>query len=431
MKQTRYDRLDESLYTDTLDNGLSLFVLPKPDFRQTYATFTTRYGSIDTEFVVPGRGQKITVPDGVAHFLEHMMFEEEHGDVFLDFARYGAQANAYTTFDTTSYLFSATGAVDENLKILLDFVQHPYFPEDSVEGEKGIIGQEIRMYEDDPRWRVYFGMLQGMYGSHPAAIDIAGTVESIAQINKDVLYDCHATFYHPSNMVLFVVGPVDPQRMADVVRENQAAKGYVRQAPIERLVPDVPERIAAGTVEVKLTVAEPIVNFGWRERSLPADGRARQAQEIAMEVGLEVILGKGSPIFRKLVEDGLTDLGFSASYELTPHYGHSLIGGNSKRPRDLVARVQAEVAAVSRTGVDADAFARVQRMAMGRFLGLLDSPAAVANVYTASLLHGEDLFATLDILEGLTIDDVQAALARHVRDSEAVVSIVWPRDASA
>ncbi|MCY0869685.1 MAG: pitrilysin family protein [Firmicutes bacterium] len=431
MKETRYDRLDESLYAETLDNGLSVFVLPKSDFRQTYATFTTRYGSIDTEFAVPGRGQKVTVPDGVAHFLEHKMFEEERGDVFLDFARYGAQANAFTTFDTTSYLFSATGHVEESLKILLDFVQHPYFTEESVEAEKGIIGQEIRMYEDDPRWRVYFGLLQGMYGSHPAAIDIAGTVKSIAKINKDILYDCHATFYHPSNMVLFVVGPVDPQRMAEVVRENQAPKGYVRQAPIDRLVPEVPETIASPHVEVRLTVAEPIVNFGWRERDVPADGRARQVQEMAMEVGLEVILGKGSPILRKLVEDGLTDLGFSASYELTPHYGHSLIGGNSKRPRELVDRVQAALATVGRQGVDAEAFARVKRMAMGRFLGLLDSPATVANIYTASLLHGEDLFATLDLLEGLTVDDVQTALSRHVRESEAVVSIVWPRDASA
>lgn len=211
METIRYDALQETLYRETMENGLQVYVLPKPGFQKTYATFSTKYGSIDNHFRVEGQ-EDIAVPDGIAHFLEHKMFEEPEGDIFATFASQGASANAFTSFDQTVYLFSATENIPANLETLVNFVQHPYFTDQNVEKEKGIIGQEIGMYRDNPDWRVYFGLIEAMYKVHPVHIDIAGTVESIGTITKETLYTCYNAFYHPSNMLLFVVGGSIPKK---------------------------------------------------------------------------------------------------------------------------------------------------------------------------------------------------------------------------
>ncbi|WP_010093319.1 EF-P 5-aminopentanol modification-associated protein YfmH [Ornithinibacillus scapharcae] len=201
MSKKQYNHIQETLYQEKLDNGLTVFLLPRPQMSKTYAIFSTNYGSIDRTFVPIGETDKITVPDGIAHFLEHKLFEKEDRDVFADFGKQGASANAYTSFTKTAYLFSATTNIEENVKTLLDFVQDPYFSEKSVEKEKGIIGQEIKMYDDQPDWQSFMGTLKGLFKETPVNIDIAGTVESISKITKDDLYTCYHTFYHPENMV--------------------------------------------------------------------------------------------------------------------------------------------------------------------------------------------------------------------------------------
>lgn len=220
MKEIVFEQLNEKLYHETLANGLEVYILPKQGFNKTYATFTTKYGSIDNHFIPLDGGEPLKVPDGIAHFLEHKMFEDEDGDVFQLFSKQGASANAFTSFTRTAYLFSSTSEVDKNLETLLDFVQHPYFTEKSVEKEKGIIGQEITMYDDNPDWRVYFGIIENMYENHPVRIDIAGTVELIDKITKDLLYKCYETFYHPKNMVLFVIGSLQPDEIIKLVKTN-------------------------------------------------------------------------------------------------------------------------------------------------------------------------------------------------------------------
>ena len=207
-----------------MPNGLNVYILPKKGFSKTFVTFSTKYGSIDREFIPLGKKEPVTVPDGIAHFLEHKMFEKEEGDVFQQFSEKGASANAFTSFTKTTYLFSSTDHVLDNTKTLLDFVQQPYFTEETVEKEKGIIGQEITMYDDQPDWRLYFGAIENMYKDHPVKIDIAGTVESIDKITADHLYECYNTFYHPSNMTVFVVGAVNPQEMMDFIKQDQACK---------------------------------------------------------------------------------------------------------------------------------------------------------------------------------------------------------------
>ncbi len=243
MDKITFEQLQEVLYHEKLENGLNVYILPKKGFNKTYATFTTNYGSVDNQFVPLEKNDLVKVPDGIAHFLEHKLFEKEDGDVFQDFSKQGASANAFTSFTRTAYLFSSTSNVELNLETLIDFVQSPYFSEKTVEKEKGIIGQEITMYDDNPDWRLYFGVIENMYKNHPVRIDIAGTIDSIAKITKDMLYECYETFYHPSNMVLFVVGPIDPEKIMEQIHTNQAKKDYKNQPEIKRHFENEPVQV--------------------------------------------------------------------------------------------------------------------------------------------------------------------------------------------
>src|SRR5690625_3987746 len=221
MKQINYQTIAETLYQKTLDNGLNVYLLPRQEMEKTFAIFSTDYGSIDRTFVPIGHSEPITVPDGVAHFLEHKLFEKKDRDVFADFSKQGASANAYTSFTTTAYLFSATSTIEQNIETLIDFVQEPYFSDETVEQEKGIIAQEIMMYEDQPGWQLFMGTIKNMFHNHPVNIDIAGTVDSIEAITKEDLYVCYNTFYHPENMSLFIAGNIDPEAIMTLIEENQ------------------------------------------------------------------------------------------------------------------------------------------------------------------------------------------------------------------
>ena len=424
LAEKRSERLWESLYEAEIANGLRVFILPKKDFRQTYATFTTKYGSLDSEFLNPESGKRVKVPDGIAHFLEHKMFEEEDGDVFNRFAQYGAQTNAFTTFDSTTYLFSSTSLVEENLTVLLDFVQNPYFTDQNVEKEKGIIAQEIKMYEDTSNWRSYFGLLKGFYGTHPAATDIAGTVDSIAKITKEDLYQCYRTFYHPSNMMLFIIGPVDPQAILTLIENNQAAKTFTNKRSVERFYPEWPSRAVQPMTESQLAIAQPRVLFGYKDVFTSPDPKQRNRQDAAMELWMDAILGRGSKLFHELIEEGLTDQGFTVEYELTERYGHSILGGNSLRPLELVTRAQDALQKIAKVGIDQADFLRVKRKAIGRFVSLFDSPQGMAHVFTAQKLRGIDIFETLSVLEDIELDDVNRTMQEHLREDQFAVSLV-------
>ncbi len=233
MATLTYDTIREQVITETLPNGLKVMLVPKPNYTKTYAVFTTRYGSIDNHFQAEG-GPEHHVTDGIAHFLEHKLFEEEWGDIFHTFAAQGASANAFTSHTRTAYLFSATDRIEENLTTLLDFVQRPHLTPENVEKEKGIIEQEIKMYDDMPFWRAYRHLLELLFHKSPVRIDIAGTVESITKIDRDALMTCYSTFYHPGNMLLAVVGEVDAQKLLPLIRANQAGKSFTPSAPIKR-----------------------------------------------------------------------------------------------------------------------------------------------------------------------------------------------------
>ncbi|CDN45117.1 hypothetical protein BN871_GL_00190 [Paenibacillus sp. P22] len=266
MQKLSYPGVEETLYHEQLPNGLQVYVLPKEGFQKTYATFSTRYGSVDNHFGI-GDGPLARVPDGIAHFLEHKMFEEPTGDIFATFASQGASANAFTSFDRTVYLFSATEQIEANLTTLINFVQNPYFTDQNVDKEKGIIAQEINMYSDNPDWRVYYGLIEALYQVHPVHIDIAGTVESIYKIDKEMLYRCYETFYHPSNMLLFIVGGVDAEQVFELVRSNQAAKTYEPLGEIKRFFEPEPQGVNTPRKAIQLQVSLPKCLFGFKEKT--------------------------------------------------------------------------------------------------------------------------------------------------------------------
>ncbi|MGB8956541.1 MAG: pitrilysin family protein [Tumebacillaceae bacterium] len=429
MREIRNEQLQISAYHDQLPNGLDVFVIKKDGYKQTYAMFSTDYGSIDREFVVPGEKDATVVPDGIAHFLEHKMFEQENGeDVFKSFARYGASANAFTSFDMTTYLFSSTAHVPENLNILLDYVQDPYFTEENVEKEKGIIGQEIRMYDDDAGWQVFFNLLKGLYINHPLNIDIAGTVESIAEITKDTLYKCYNTFYHPSNMSVVITGDLDPEEICNIVRENQAKKGYERQPDIQRDLPNEPDHIASPRTEVQMAVSIPKLQFGYKDvKSVGLTGRELLVNEYATAVGLEALIGKSSPLFNTLYEQALVDKSFGWSYEVGVSFAYSAFGGNTKDPDRVLEITEEAFAKAVQDGLPEEDFKRARAKMIGQALGEIDNPRALCRSFTSYHFKGANYFDVVSVLESLTHEQVNERLRAHLVPELRSISIISPK----
>ncbi|MDR6224244.1 EF-P 5-aminopentanol modification-associated protein YfmH [Desmospora profundinema] len=430
MDRIEHRQLEETLFYEKLPNGLQVYLLPKPGFNKTYATFTTRYGSIDNHFQPPG-GEKIRVPDGIAHFLEHKMFEEKDGDVFSRFSNQGASANAFTSFDRTAYLFSSTGNVEKNVTTLIDFVQDPYFTDPSVEKEKGIIGQEIRMYDDNPDWRSYFGLIAAMFAEHPVKIDIAGTVESIAKIDKETLYTCYETFYHPSNMLLFVVGPIDPKSIMELVRKNQETKPFEAMGEIKRFFPEEPEGVDQAKMEIRLTVGIPKCLFGFKEsrNEVGLQGEELVRRELATEVMLEAIFGEGSDLYQSLYDDGLIDDHFGYDYSLERGYGFSIVGGDTPDPETLVDRIRSALPKIQQEGIPTEVVDRIRKKKTGGYMRSLNSPEWIANQFTRYQFNGANLFQVVPLLESLSANEVNRRLQDHIDWDRFAVSIVRSQEA--
>jgi predicted Zn-dependent peptidase len=408
-----FEQLDETLHFEELENGLKVYVLEKKGFNKTYATFTTHYGSIDNHFMPLGKKEEVKVPDGIAHFLEHKLFEKEHGDVFQDFSKQGASANAFTTFNRTAYLFSTTGEVKKNLTTLIDFVQAPYFTEKTVEKEKGIIGQEIRMYDDNPDWRVYFGLIENMYHNHPVKIDIAGTEKSIAKITKDTLYECYETFYHPSNMILFIVGPVDANDILQFVKDNQAGKTFKEKAEIKRYFEKEPSSVAKTKKTIEMTVQTPKCYIGFKDSSPSRKGKELMRHELTVNLLLEMMFGKSSPNYEKLYEEGLIDQTFSFDYTEENGFGFSMLGGDTQAPDEFVERVAGMIESFKKESISEETFERARKKKIGAFLRALNSPEFIANQFTRYAFNEMDLFDVIPVFESLEVSEVEQVLNTH------------------
>ncbi|MBO7746590.1 insulinase family protein [Paenibacillus sp. MWE-103] len=428
METLAYPGVQETLYREVMPNGLEVVVLPKEGFSKTYATFSTKYGSVDNRFAV-GDQEPVSVPDGIAHFLEHKMFEEPTGDIFATFASQGASANAFTSFDRTVYLFSATEQIEANLETLIDFVQHPYFTDENVQKEKGIIEQEINMYRDNADWRVYFGVIDALYHKHPIHIDIAGTVESIYQIDKETLYRCYETFYHPSNMFLFVVGGVKPEAVMKLVRDNQARKPFERQDEITRYFDPEPDTVKIPLKKTTLPVSMPKVMIGFKERGGASDPEELLRTELTTKLMLEALLGSSSPIYHALYDDTLITDSFGHEFNSSEDYAFSVVGGESRDPDELLRRLRQAIEAAQAKGLDVDAFERTKRKKIGGYLRMLNSPEAIASEFTRYRFRGADLFKLLPVYESITLDEANARLRSHFNWDRMAVSIVAKEEA--
>ncbi|WP_028043694.1 EF-P 5-aminopentanol modification-associated protein YfmH [Candidatus Stoquefichus massiliensis] len=406
MKTINYQTLQETLYFEEMDNGLHVYLLPKKGFSKTYGLFSTNFGSIDTSFVPIGETEMIKVPDGIAHFLEHKMFEMEDGDASNAFAKLGASTNAFTSSSRTAYLFSTTSHENECIELLLDFVQDIYLTKENVEKEKGIINQEIGMYDDDPDWRCYFGSIQNLYQQHPVKIDIAGTVQTISEIDKETLEKCYHTFYHPSNMMLFVVGNIDPQQTMDFIRQNQSQKDFKKENSIKRMHVNEPTDIDKKEQTLNMDVVMPKIIVSMKMNDILEDPKEKLKRELAMNVLLDLLFARSSALYEKWTNDGLINDSFSANFTQERDYAFLQIGGDTLEPQKLKEKILDLIASLKDYPLLEEDFERVKKKNIGVLIGVFNSPESIANLFSRYYFEGIMVFDLIDSVARLKLDDV-------------------------
>lgn len=420
IKEVRNELLNEKYYDIDHPSGLKILVMPKENYSSTYAIFATKYGSIDT-MIQMSDGSFKEIPEGTAHFLEHKLFESEDLDAFERFAKTGASANAYTSFERTGYLFSCSANFKKNLEILLDFVQNPYFTQATVEKEQGIIGQEIDMYKDAPDWEVMFNCLRTMYHNLPVRIDIAGTQESIAQITAKTLYGCYDNFYNLHNMVLAVAGNADVDEIVEVAdKVLKPVEGKMAQ----RKVIDEPEKVIDSYIEEKLSVATPQFMFGFKE-SWDTPERTTK-EEISMEILLDMISGQSSELYKRLFDGKLINNSFGFEYFTGFGYSCVLFAGESNDPKKVAEEIVGEIGKFRETGFDETAFERTKKKLYGRMIMGMNDIEGLANNMAVSYFAGEDVFTDFEIFKTVTLDDVNDIFKKTLDENRSVLSVINP-----
>ncbi len=403
-------------------SGLSIYVYPKSGYASSYAVFGAKYGSIDTCFKRSDRDALVRIPEGTAHFLEHKLFESEELDAFEQFAKTGASANAFTSFDRTCYLFSCTGSFKENLEILLGFVRSPYFTAQTVQKEQGIIGQEIDMYKDSPGWQSVFNLLRALYKNHPVNIDIAGTKASIAQITADTLKSCYDTFYNLNNMVLAVAGNVDADEVAAVADRLLTAS---QDVSVDRVFEEEPEAVVSAYAEEKLSVAIPVFALGFKEKVNDPERSVRE--EVVKELLLDILAGQTAPLYKELLDGGLINAEFDTEYFNGTNYALTLFSGESTDPKKVAEKIAAETVKLKKEGVSEQDFERARKKLYGRAVMSFNDIEGIANEIAAAHFRGEDVFAEFEALSKLTLDEVNAALKETFDENALALSVVMPK----
>lgn len=425
MNVTQYDRIGERVYHKKLDNGLELRIVPRPGYVRKYAFFATRYGGMDTRFQL--NGQWLDTPAGIAHYLEHKMFDTEDGNALQELAKNGAEPNAFTSNAMTGYYFDSTSHFEENLRILLSFVSVPYFTKESVDKEQGIIAQEIRMIEDNPDWQIYHRMVQGMYANNTARTAIAGSVESIRDITAETLYRCHEAFYTPSNMILTVVGDVEPGRVEEIAVEILPKRGG---AVIPRDYGQEPESVATHELKRSMEVATPQFLAGFKCRP-PEAGAAWFRDALVGQLASDMLLGESSPLYLKLYDDGLINSTFGGDYELLPGYACFYAGGDSRDARAVTDAIIQEAARIGGGQFDTSLYDRLRRTMYGEYVRSFNSFETVAVSMTEGYFHGYDPFLFPEVFESITPEDIRAFLRDNVTPERCVLSEIVPIDADA
>ena len=414
-------KVKEKIYIEKLENGLTVMIIPKPGIQKKYVIWGTNYGSNDNKFIVPGEDKETEVPNGVAHFLEHKLFEQENGTNSLDtLTAIGVNANAYTTNDHTAYLFECTDNFYEALDELMDYVQHPYFTDENVEKEKGIIGQEIMMYDDYPDWQVYLNAMKAMYHENPIKIDITGTIETISHIDKDILYKCYKTFYNPSNMALVVAGDFKPEEILQEIK-NRLVENE-NQGEIKRIYTEEDESIVKEKIEKKFEVSRPLFTIGIKDN--PKNQEEIVKKHIAIEILMNIILGRSSDLYKKLYNEGIISGQPSLDYEFGTTYAHVLITGQSTDPEKVYQEFKEKVKQLKEQGVNEQDFERIKKLIYGGYVKEYNDIQDISRMFLADYFKRINSFDYLEEIEGINIKYLNQVLTEIFKEEKMILSVV-------
>lgn len=417
--------IKESVLFGVHESGLRVYIVPKTNFCKYYAIYGTEYGSINDTLRPLGSDEKIKLPDGIAHFLEHKLFEQEDGsNAFDSFALTGASSNAFTSFDMTAYLFSCSDNFYENLDILLEFVNHPCFTDENVAKEQGIIGQEIKMYDDDPNWRLFFNMLQAMYHNNPVKTDIAGTVESISHITPELLYKCCETYYNPSNMLLVLVGDIDADMAVSYIDKHVSCDKKSGEVVREEI--SEPSHVVKQYTSQKLSVSKPMFMIGFKEKETGVCGKELLKKQVVTQILMRLLFGSSSEFYMKLYEQGLIDGSFGTDIEFEKSYGFSSLSGESNEPRKVFELVLEHIEKVKKAGLNADDAERAKRVLIGKNLKDYNSVEKIGNDFIRSFMDGFNPLDCNDVIESVTMEDLKKRLDEHFVEEGVVLSVVEP-----
>lgn len=415
-------KVKETLYKEKLENGLTVMIIPKKGIQKKYIIWGTHYGSNDNKFIVPGESEITVVPNGVAHFLEHKLFEQENGVNSLDkLTSIGVSANAYTTNDHTAFLYECTDNFYEALDEFMDYVQNPYFTEQNVEKEKGIIGQEIRMYDDYPEWRVYLNTLEAMYHTNPVKIDITGTIETISHIDKDILYKCYNTFYNPSNMCLVVSGDFEPEKILEDIKNRLIEKK--QNGEIKRIYEPEEESIVKEKIQQEFKVSKPLFTIGIKCK--PATSSEKVRTHIAIQIILNILFGQSSKLYKELYQEGNMYTAPSISYEFDENYAHILISENANNPENVYKKLKETIKEFKEKGINKEDFNRIKKMIYGEYIKEYNDVADIARIFLSDFMKGINSFDYIEEIEGIDIEYTNQILKEYFLEYKMVLSVVY------
>ncbi len=412
--------INESYTVLTHSSGLKIYVCEKPNFSGCYAVFGTKYGSIDNSFRKKGDQEFVEVPEGIAHFLEHKLFESEDGDAFAKYAKTGASANAYTSFDKTCYLFSCSDKFEESFSVLLDFVQHPYFTQETVQKEQGIIGQEISMYDDSPDWIVLFNTLESLYHNNPVRINIAGTAQTIAKIDADLLYKCYSTFYNLQNMFIVVSGNVNTQTVVDLCEQHlQETPGF----EVETKPYNEPYKIVREYKEQQMPVAIPQFMWGLK---LDCEGYLPTKERIEISMILSILVGSHSPLYNQMLKDGFINKEFGASLFDGRNFASILFSGESNQPKKVVETLKNAITQLKENGINPQEFELIRKQYYGRYIMAFNNVEGIGDALTDCACDASGLFDEISIFETMTTEDLNKRLVTAFDLNRSTLSVVSP-----
>ena len=420
MSEIRNNILNESYQLVKTDCGLQIACYNMPGYNAVHAVFATNFGSVDRSFIM--NGERYDIPAGVAHFLEHKMFENEDGDAFDKYAKTGANANAFTSFDKTCYIFTATDKVDESLDILLNFVTTPYFTPQTVEKEQGIIGQEIKMYDDSANWRILFGVLEGLFVNHTVRDDIAGTVESIAQITDKMLYDCAKAFYSPSQMLLSVAGNIT---LDTVLAACDRAGFRYETLEVERLHTDEPDEINYTEKSINMPVSVPLIAVGFKEKM---SSPVTISEELCGEIIMDVLTGSTSKLFNKLYDLNIVNGTFEGEVFSGTDYYATIISGETAYPDVLLKEIEMAIDELKKEGIGEEDFLTSKNSMYGSMIVDFENVEEVATSIANNHFKGRTAYTAIETLSKITLDDVNSQLQTMFRPDKRTVFTVMPME---